>query len=112
MQNKKFFNIRNYSFKTTGIKLYLERAHKCFVNTHHASRVIKFSTIVGCGEKSHQLAFGEEFVTIFNDLMSPTDQIKIVPIQEFADNIRAEGEGNTTVIFRPSLDILVWVGPK
>ena len=44
--------------------------------------------------------------------MSPTDQIKIVPIQEFADNIRAEGEGNTTVIFRPSLDILVWVGPK
>merc|ERR1712012_843121 len=45
--------------------------------------VIKFATIIWCGEKCDELTFGEKFVTIFYYLMGSTYQVEIVFVKEF-----------------------------
>jgi len=40
------------------------------------------------------------------------DEVHVVLLQEFAHNVWAEGEGNTTVVLAPSGDILVGVRPE
>jgi len=44
--------------------------------------------------------------------MSSADQIHIVFLQEPRDDIRAEREGNTSVVLAPSGDVLVGIRPK
>ena len=39
--------------------------------------------------------------------MRAADKIHIMLLQETRDNIRTEGERNTTIIFTPTSDILV-----
>lgn len=44
--------------------------------------------------------------------MSSTNQIQIMTVQEFADNISSKSEGDSTVIFTPTLHILIWIRPQ
>lgn len=60
----------------------LERAKKALVHTHHGTRVVELSAVVGCTEKRHQLAFGEELIAVFDDLMRATDQVHVVFLQK------------------------------
>jgi len=41
--------------------------------------------------------------------MSSAYQVKVMPVEEFADNICAKGETHATIILSPTLDILVRV---
>ena len=44
--------------------------------------------------------------------MSSADEVHVVLLQEFAHNVWAEGEGDTTVVLAPTGDVLVRVGPE
>lgn len=90
----------------------LERTQQRLVNTHHRASIIELSTVVGCGEQSHQLALGEELVTVFNDLMGTTNEIHVMLLQEPRNNIWPKGEGDTTVVLRPPSYIFVGVRPE
>lgn len=45
-------------------------------------------------------------------LMGSADQVQVVAIEELADHICPEGEGDSTVILSPALDILIWIWPQ
>ena len=51
---------------------YLEGAHEGFVNTHHATCIVKLSAVVWSREKCDQLAFGKELVSILHNLLEDT----------------------------------------
>lgn len=78
--------------------VYLERAHERFVYAHHAAGIVKLAAVVGSRKQSHQLALGEEFVTVLNHLMSPANQVQVVAVEELADHISSECEGDSTII--------------
>lgn len=44
--------------------------------------------------------------------MCSTNKVKIVSIQEFADNISPERKADTTVVLAPTMNILVGVRPE
>jgi len=58
------------------------------------------------------LTLGEELVAVLDNLMGTANEVHVVFLQEARHHIRAEGEGNTTVVLTPSRDILVGVGPQ
>ena len=91
---------------------YLERTEQTLVYAHHSSGIVEFAAIVGCTEKCHQLPFRKEFVSVFDDLMSPADQVHVVFLQEPRDDIGTECEGDASVIFAPAGDVFVGVGPE
>jgi hypothetical protein len=45
-------------------------------------------------------------------LMRTADKIHVVLLQEPRNNIRAEGERDTTVVFAPSGDIFIGIRPE
>lgn len=47
-----------------------------------------------------------------NHLVGPADEVQVVAVQELADDIGPEGEGDAAVVFSPTLHIFVWVGPQ
>jgi hypothetical protein len=58
------------------------------------------------------LAFGKEFVTIFNYLMGSANEIHVVFLEEFGYYIRAKGVTYTTIVFVPTGNIFVGIGPE
>lgn len=90
----------------------LEGAHECFVDTHHGPGVVEFSAVIGSGEERNKLTTGKELVTVFDDLMRPANEVEVVFVQELCDNIFSKGEGDTPIIFSPSVNFLVGVGPE
>lgn len=80
----------------------MEGTEKGFIDTHHSTSVIKFSTVITVSsalwsishaehavdrggmlnirsrEQSDQLSFREELVTILDDLMRTTNQVHVV----------------------------------
>ncbi len=46
---------------------------------------------------------------IHTNLMCSTYQVQIVTIEELCDNIRPEGEGHTSIVVPPALNVFVWV---
>ena len=91
---------------------YLERAHEGLVNAHHGPSVVKLAAVVGGAEESHKLALGEELVTVLDNLVGTADEVHIMLIEESGNDIGAECERDTTVVFAPSCDVLVGVGPE
>jgi len=61
---------------------HLERTEQALVDTHHCTCIVEFTTVVWCAEKRNQLAFGEEFVTVLDNLMRTTYQVHIVFLEE------------------------------
>ena len=79
----------------------LERAHETLIHRHHPTGVVEFAAVIGGREERDQLPFGEELIAILHDLMRTTYEIQVVAVQELCHDIRAEREGDTTVIFAP-----------
>lgn len=48
---------------------YLEGAHEGFVDTHHATCVIKLPAVVWGRKQCDQLAFGKELISILHNLL-------------------------------------------
>jgi hypothetical protein len=90
----------------------LEGAEKALVDAHHGSSIIKLSAVVRRAEESDKLAFREELVTILDNLMGTADQVHVMLLEEARDDVRAKGEGYTTIVLAPSSDVLIWVGPE
>lgn len=88
---------------------YLERTQQALIHAHHCPGIIKLAAVVWCAEKRDELTFREEFVTIFDDLVSSADQIHVMFLQEPGDNVGPEGERDAAVVFAPARDILVGV---
>lgn len=44
--------------------------------------------------------------------MCSADEVHVVFVQELGDNIRAEGEGDATVVFAPARHVFIRVGPQ
>lgn len=70
------------------------------------------TAIIGGAEQRDQLSFGEKFVTVFDYLMRPANQIEIVLVQKFADHFGAECETDASVVLTPTHLILVGIGPQ
>lgn len=87
---------------------YLKRAQQILINGHKRSCIVEFPAIIRSGKYCNQLTFCEEFITIFNNLMSTTNKIKIVFMQKFRNYIRSKCVGNPSIINIPS--VLVFMG--
>ena len=92
--------------------MYLERTEQAFVHAHHSSCIVEFPAIIGCTEQSDQLSLRKELVSVLDDLMSTTDQIHVVLLQETRHNVGSESERDSTVVFAPSSDVFVGVRPE
>ena len=44
--------------------------------------------------------------------MCSADEIQVVAVEELADHVGPEGEGNPPVVLPPSLHVFVWVRPQ
>jgi hypothetical protein len=53
----------------------LERAHERFVDTHHSTCIIEFTTVIWSREESNKLPPSEKLVAVLNDLMGTANQI-------------------------------------
>ncbi|VDO15453.1 unnamed protein product, partial [Brugia timori] len=80
----------------------LKRAHERFIYCHHRPGIIEFSTVIWCGEQCYQLPLGKKFITILYNLMSATNEIQIMLMQELRHNFRTEGKRNTSIILTPA----------
>ena len=81
----------------------LKGPHQRIVNGHHGTGVVELPTIIGCGKECDEFTPGKEFVSVFNDLMSPNQEIEIKPSQKLPHDVSAVRKGNSPVIFRPTL---------
>ena len=90
----------------------LEGAEQTLVNAHHGTSIVKLSTVVGSTEQGNQLALGEEFVAVLDDLVGTADEIHVVLLEESRDNVGAESERDTTVVLAPASDVLIRVRPQ
>jgi hypothetical protein len=90
----------------------LEGAQQALVHTHHRTRIIELAAVVGRREQCDELTFGEELVTVLDDLVSTAYEVHVMLLQEAGDDVWAEGEGHTAVILRPAGYVLIRVGPE
>jgi len=95
-----------------GGKTYLERAEEALVHTHHGTRIVKLSTVIGSTEESDQLSLGEELIAVLDHLMCSADQVHVMLLQEPRHHIRAKGEGHTPVILTPTGNIFFRIRPQ
>jgi hypothetical protein len=90
----------------------LEGAHKCFIDAHHCSGIIEFAAIVGCGKEGNELPAGKEFVSVFDDLMRAANEVQVVLMQKLRDNVLPERKRDTPIVFAPSVNLLIRIGPE
>jgi hypothetical protein len=90
----------------------LERAEQTLVDAHHGTRIVEFSAVIRSAEESHKLALGEKLVSVFHNLVRTANEVHVVLLQKTGYDVWAKREGDTSVIFAPSSDVLVRVGPK
>lgn len=93
-------------------KTNLERAQEALVNAHHGTGVVKLSAVVGRAEEGHQLALGEELVSVFDDLVGTADEVHVVLLQESRHDVGTKREGDAAIVFAPPRDVLVRVRPE
>lgn len=90
----------------------LERAEQTLVDAHHGTRIVKLSAVVRCTKQGDKLTFGKELVAIFDHLMGTADEVHVVFLQEAGNHVRTESEADASIIFTPTSDVFVGVGPK
>ena len=90
---------------------YLERAQQALIHTHHCACIVKLTAVVRSAEKRDQLPFREELITILDDLVSATDEIHVMLLEEAGHDVGAKGERDTSVVLTPTRDVLVRIGP-
>ena len=89
----------------------LETAHQCVIYTHQCSCVIEVSTVIRRREYRHELSLREELIAILNYLMSPTDQIKSIFLQEFNHFLSPELIAHSSFVILPTNGTGTWVTP-
>lgn len=118
------------SDRATQIRANLERAQERLVDAHHSSGIVKFSAVIWRGEQGHQLLPREELIAVFHDLtpqekrqhfrcheqqrshlMRTANEVHVVLCQEALYHVAAECERHAAVIFSPSMDIGIRIGP-
>ena len=82
-----------------------ERAHEALIDGHHCARIIELATIIGRREDGHELPVGEELVAVLDDLVRTHDQIKVVLLQKFADDVGAKSVRDAAIVLRPTRNI-------
>lgn len=90
----------------------LERAQQALIHTHHGAGIVELTTVIRSREQRYQLSLGEEFVTIFHHLVGSAYQIHIVFLKEAGYHVGTERKGDTSVVFGPARDVLVWIRPQ
>lgn len=69
-------------------------------------------TVIRGTENGDELTFCEELITIFDDLVSPANEVEVVLLQERDDDVRPEREADTAIILAPAAAVLVGVCPE
>lgn len=90
----------------------MEGAEQALIDAHHGTGVVEFAAVVGCAEKRNELSLREELVAVLDNLMGAANEVHIVLLQKARDDIRSEGERDTSIVFAPSSDIFVGVRPE
>ena len=90
----------------------LEGAQETLIDRHHGSSIIELATVVWSREERHELTFGEELISVLHDLVGTAYQVHVMLLQESGNDVRAEGERNTTIIFTPPSDVFVRIRPE
>jgi len=44
--------------------------------------------------------------------MCPADKVQVMAVEELADHISPEGEGDSPIILPPALHVFIWVRPQ
>lgn len=65
--------------------LHLKGAHEGLVHTHHAACVVKLPAVVGGWEQGHQLSFGKELITVFNNLEGGRKRAETISLSSLTD---------------------------
>jgi len=89
-----------------------EAAHQGFIDGHHGSSVVELATVVRRAEECDELPLSKEFITIFYNLVSPANQIEVLLLQEAGNDVRAEDEGDATVVLCPASNVFVRISPE
>ena len=74
--------------------------------------VIEFSAVVGSREDCHKAAVGHELIAFFYYLMGSTNQVYMVALVKFSDNVGAEDVTHASVVVTPSLNVNLGIRPK
>ena len=87
--------------------------HKVLVYIHDSGIIIEVSTIIFGTENSYQLlVLAEESITIFHDLVTSANQIKVVSLQEFFELLPSENKSTASLIFLPVASVFIGVVPQ
>ena len=88
-------------------------AHKVVVNVHHSSVVVEITAVVFGAENCDQLfVFSEESVTILHDLVTSTNEVKVVFLKEDFELFFAEDKSAAPLILLPVSGVLIRVVPE
>lgn len=90
----------------------LEGAYQVLIYVHKRPVVLELSTVIRCSEDCYQFPVPVELVPFLYDLMCATDQVYVEILQEFLNNVLAEGITDASLIFAPALDVRVGIGPQ
>mmetsp|Transcript_17446 Transcript_17446/g.52712 ORF Transcript_17446/g.52712 Transcript_17446/m.52712 type:complete len:255 (+) Transcript_17446:35-799(+) len=90
----------------------LEGNHQGLVDVHHGPRVVELAAVVRGGEECYQLPATDEFVAIWNHLVSTHYDVKVELLQEALDHVLAEDVGHASVVLSPALYLGVRIGPE
>jgi len=89
----------------------LEGAHERFIDGHHRSGIVEFTTIVRGREDRHQTPLRKELVSVLHNLMRSANEVEIVFFEELCDDITAERERNAAIVLTPTLNVLIRIAP-
>jgi len=89
-----------------------EATHQGLIDRHHGSSIVELAAVVRSAEECDELPLSKEFISIFHHLVSPTYQVHVMLLQEAGHHIRAEDEGDATVVLCPASDVFVGVCPE
>ena len=66
---------------------YLERTDQILVDGHHGTSVIELPAVIRCREHCDELSLCKKLIAVLDYLMSATDEIQIVLLEEAADDL-------------------------
>ena len=90
-----------------------EFAHEILVDIHYSRVIVKVSTIILGAEYSHELLIlAEEAIAIFHHLMSTTNEIKIMLLQELLKLLASKNVPTSSLILFPVAYLLIGIIPK
>ena len=90
-----------------------EFAHEILVDIHYSRIIVKVSTIILGAENSYELLIlAEEAIAIFHHLMSTTNEIKIMLLQELLKLLASKNVPTPSLILFPVSYFLIGIIPK